>query len=461
MNQPQPRSASIGHTEELANYLEQLLQRDRFRKAPGLRQLLQYVVQTAAEGKVDEIKESTIAMDVFGKSHDFDSRLDNIVRVQAHRLRKTLEAYYEAEGAGDKFRISVPKGGYIPSIEIRDEPAVLNPPVPLPLEPAIVLPLPPAPVRPPLRKWAAFAGTFLAGALFTLLVISLAAPQWLAGRRTAAAAEDPTRLPLASFWGGFLDPARNCIVSFTNPVFLWTQTAHNRIYMPYLGPLSAESGAPVEISPGAEFVEPELVKKGRPFFFSDRWTGTGEVFSIYQLTKLFAGAGHPLKVIRSRTLTYDDLRDSNVIFLGSPWANEMQDKINPGQTPLACLDNGKIGNLEPRPGEQPFYQAVHDSQSKAQTTTYALISVLPGVTAGTRVVSSAGVDTYGTSAGIDFLTSPAGISELMRRFDPQGRKKLPPFFQAVIRTEIVRGDPGRSDLVLVREVPRKSLVGPQ
>ena len=83
--------------------------------------------------------------------------------------------------------------------------------------------------------------------------------------------------------------------------------------------------------------------------------------------------------------------------------------------------------------------------------------MLPGVTPGTKILSSAGIDTYGTAAGIDFLTSAAGVTELIERLDPQHRRKLPDYFQAVIRTEIVRGDPARTALVLTREVDRKEL----
>ena len=56
--------------------------------------------------------------------------------------------------------------------------------------------------------------------------------------------------------------------------------------------------------------------------------------------------------MRSRALSFADLRDANVVFLGSPWANDLQDKINPGRTPLVCLGSVRITNLAPRPGEE-------------------------------------------------------------------------------------------------------------
>jgi hypothetical protein len=451
--------------------MEQLLKTDRFRKSPSLRQLLEYLVRKTAEGKVDEIKESTIAMDVFGRSHEFDGRLDNIVRVQAHRLRKTLETYYEAEGSSDKVVIAIPKGGYIPAIHHREEPVLAEPipaepappPVVGPQEPMPPAPLPPAAVapagRPRPRVWLAVGAAFLAGLLVAVLVLMWAAPAWVSRRHLAADGEDVSKPPLSTFWQKLLQPGVSCVVSFTNPAFLWTQTPQGRVYFIYQGPLSAPVGTPVDVAPGDSYIDRDFVKPGRKFFFSDSWTGTGEVFGIYRLTRLFGEAGHPLKILRSRALTYEDLRDANVIFLGSPWANELQDKINPGRTPLASLGSGGITNLEPRPGEEASFQSGYDPQTGALVRSYTLISVLPGVTAGFKMVSSAGITTYGTAAGIDFLTSAAGLNELIQRFDPQERRKLPEFFQAVIQTEIVRGDPARSTVVLVRELGPKAAAG--
>jgi hypothetical protein len=219
--------------------------------------------------------------------------------------------------------------------------------------------------------------------------------------------------------------------------------------------LSVPPGSQVEIRPGNPHIDPELVKEGKSFFFSEGWTGTGEVFGMYRLSKFFAEAGHSLRVARSRSLTFGDLRDVNVVFLGSPWANDLQEKINPGRTPLACLGFAKITNYNPLPGEEATYEPLYDPDTKALTLTYALLSVLPGVTPGTKIISSAGIDTYGTAAGIEFLTSAQGVSELIQRLDPRQRRKLPDFFQAVIRTEIVRGDPARTVVVLTRAVDRK------
>jgi hypothetical protein len=454
MSAPQPRLDAAADPEDLTEYLERLLQTERLRKSPSLRQLLEYLVRKCAEGLVDEIKESTIAMDVFGRPSSFDSRLDNIVRVQAHRLRKTLEGYYQAEGAHDAFRITIPKGSYVPSVERHQEDLGYVPGTSAAGSKSESIALPAAPATRRRRlAWAAFAGVFLAGVL-TSAVAFRVAPAWLMARRAPAGREDLRTLPLAAVWGGMLRPDFDCVISFTNPVFLSIRTPRSHVLLPYSGPLSAPAGTPLNISPGDPNIDPRLIQLGSAFVFGSGWTGTGEVFSVFRLTRLFTEAGRPLKVIRGRALTFDAMREANVIFLGSPWANELQDKVNPGQTPLVCNNTGQIINSNPRPGEQASYTVEADPGTQALTVSYSLVSVLPGITPGTRIVSSAGLDTYGTSAGIEFLTSAAGVTALLERLDPARRRTLPDFFQAVIRTGIVRDDPANLSLVLAREVKR-------
>ena len=455
MSAPQSEFPAAPDADELARYLDSLLHAERFRKSPSLRQLLSYLVRKCAEGSVDEIKESTIAMDVFGRPHSFDSRLDNIVRVQAHRLRKTLEAHYGAEGAHDAFRIAIPKGSYVPSVERRPEEIAGDPAATGTENGLAAVPIGRASGRRRALVWGAFAGVFLAGVLASAAVFWIATA-WASGRRAPAGREDLRSMPLSAMWGGMLRPGFDCVISFTNPVFLHIRTSRSSVMVPYSGPLSVPVGAPVRISPSDPNVDPEIVRLGSGFIFNTGWTGTGEVLGVFRLTKLFTEAGQPVKVIRSRSLTYDAMRDTNVIFLGSPWGNDLQDKVNPGPTPLVCNNKGQIVNSNPRPGEQASYTWESDPDTQALTVSYALISVLPGVTPGTKIVSSAGIDTYGTSAGIEFLTSTAGVSALLGRFDPHGQRSLPEFFQAVIRTRIVKDDQAGSSLVLVREVKRGS-----
>ncbi|MBI1357567.1 MAG: tetratricopeptide repeat protein [Acidobacteria bacterium] len=84
-----------------------------------MRELLRYVVETALDRDVSQLKELTLAIDVFDKPNDFDVRLNPIVRVEARRLRSRLLEYYSQEGKDDPVVIHLPRGGYAPQFECR------------------------------------------------------------------------------------------------------------------------------------------------------------------------------------------------------------------------------------------------------------------------------------------------------------------------------------------------------
>ena len=95
-------------------HLDKVLASSAFASAPRLREFLRFVVEETLEGRADEIKESVVAMHVFGRSGDFDSHSDSVVRVQATHLRKRLHEYYRAEGQHDGVVIELPQGAYVP-----------------------------------------------------------------------------------------------------------------------------------------------------------------------------------------------------------------------------------------------------------------------------------------------------------------------------------------------------------
>ncbi len=72
--------------------------------------LLNYLFEATKSGK--EVKEATIAADVFGRGKDFDSTEDTIVRVHIYNLRKKLKTYYLTEGKDDNVHLNIPKGRY-------------------------------------------------------------------------------------------------------------------------------------------------------------------------------------------------------------------------------------------------------------------------------------------------------------------------------------------------------------
>jgi serine/threonine-protein kinase len=94
--------------------LAKVLASSSFAGAARMQQFLRFVVEETLEGRAGEIKETVVAMRVFGRRGDFDSRSDSVVRVQATNLRKRLREYYQVEGVGDGVVIELPPGSYAP-----------------------------------------------------------------------------------------------------------------------------------------------------------------------------------------------------------------------------------------------------------------------------------------------------------------------------------------------------------
>jgi hypothetical protein len=104
------------------NELEKVLNSGIFHRAPNLALLLTYVCSKYFEGTADQIKEYNIGVDALGRPPDFDQKRDSIVRVEAHRLRKRLREYYEAEGADHDVHIDIPPGQYAPLFHLKGTP---------------------------------------------------------------------------------------------------------------------------------------------------------------------------------------------------------------------------------------------------------------------------------------------------------------------------------------------------
>lgn len=103
-----PNDRAIRHA------LHSVLSSAQFARSERLRAFLKYVVEREIEGNGHQLKGYAIGIDVFDRPQAFNADSDPLVRVHAGKLRKLLTAYYAGEGAGDTWRIDIPKGTYVP-----------------------------------------------------------------------------------------------------------------------------------------------------------------------------------------------------------------------------------------------------------------------------------------------------------------------------------------------------------
>ncbi|HXS12939.1 MAG TPA: hypothetical protein VN734_09560 [Acidobacteriaceae bacterium] len=92
--------------------LERILGSRTFSGAHRSQLFLRYILHHAVAHPHEQLKEYSIAIDVFERDESYDPAVNNTVRVEAGRLRSRLFEYYAGEGHADPLRIEVPKGSY-------------------------------------------------------------------------------------------------------------------------------------------------------------------------------------------------------------------------------------------------------------------------------------------------------------------------------------------------------------
>lgn len=103
-----PSSAGV------VTHLEEICRSRAFAASPKLREFLRYVVFETLAGHTNGLKEYAVAASVYGRGEDYDPQVDSTVRVEAGRLRRKLQSFYETECRSSGLRIEIPKGTYVP-----------------------------------------------------------------------------------------------------------------------------------------------------------------------------------------------------------------------------------------------------------------------------------------------------------------------------------------------------------
>ncbi|MDY0885294.1 hypothetical protein ACFPL7_02030 [Dongia soli] len=129
-NEPCGFASTVPSNKEVREYLEALLKHSALQTSERNRRFLTYVVEETLEGRADRIKAYTIALAAFDRTEDFDPMTDPIVRIEASRLRRSLEHYYLTDGQSDRIRIAIPKGSYVATFRYKACRSQETPPTP-------------------------------------------------------------------------------------------------------------------------------------------------------------------------------------------------------------------------------------------------------------------------------------------------------------------------------------------
>ncbi len=383
-------------SQELLEQTERILASKSFSGSETMRHLLRYLAHHTVDFPDQIPKEHEIAVELLGRTADFDPKIDPVVRVQSSRLRSKLAEYYVAEGAEDRVFLEVPKGSYCLQASYRATPG----------GPAAA-----APVRHRRLLWAGVGMAVLALAVAGFWKLSAL----------------PGDVRLGPFWRPFLDSSKEPLVVFANPKFVGSSSSSLRLFDP-------EKDNAAVINPG--------------------YAGAGEVMGASALTQTFASFGRRIRLKRSQIFSWDDANAYNLIFLGAPPHN-----VSLFQVPLGLKlkfkpyaqeprkNEGCIQNLEPKPGEEQYYCA---SSEGPTTIEYALVTLSPGEDQSRVVLVIAGTTTFGTQAAAEYVCDPARVPAILAALGARSGQPLPPF-DALLRCRIRGGVPVAAELVLVKK----------
>jgi hypothetical protein len=433
--------------------VQRMVHSKTFQSAPTLQQLFRFLSTRSLEAHTDEIKEYTIGVEALARKQDFDPKTDPIVRVQVYRLRHKLKEYYELEGSQDCILVDIPKGHYLPKFEaIKPPPSNLHP-VPVP-EPVIGQVAGTA-----ARTKEPYAGFSLRAKVIVILfaLAAFAAGFWTDHYRHRSQQDALTIRPgqdleqptdaVKAFWTTFIgeDPAP--IVAYADPVFLLDGSSD---LFRYRHGASDDRGARVDPHLARQFASnPALVAKAGPLYFDNGYTGTGDVVAVAMLTSLFTQMGAKPTVESSHDITTNDLKQHNVILLGSSFQNvavaqlpTQGDFLYLASDSLHDLWGDRIVNTHPQGNERTDYRTERDPATGTLKADYALISFQAGVVPGRHIVNLGGLDTKGMEGAVLLATSKSGVEELSRalpEIDQANPKDKIPSFQALLRVNLEKG----------------------
>lgn len=385
-----------------------------FIRSPRLAQLLLFLCRHHLANEEERLSEQTIAADVFGRGHGFDSTSDTIVRSHVLRLRQKLEAYFSEEGAKEDLRITIPRGRYVPhfhpaqtAVEVASDrfPSVVNDreePADAPLRSRVIS-----------ARWAGIIAAVVLSAACVVGVVGLSV-----GGQTKRSA---TR----HLWRQLFPQHSTTlfVAADSGLVLLHGITGENTTLSEYVShDLHRAAASAVSMQPDTALS-----------LASRRYTSFVDLEIFNRLSHVPEALAGSYSIRYSRDISINDLKNANVIFSGSadanPWVETFEEGMN-----FVLADNlhenvRAFTNRHPQPGEPAKYIT-----GKAE---YGVLAFLANPSGSGNVLIIEGTSVAGTESASDFLFNSNELElflEKIRRADGSL-----PHFEVIVSTESLNG----------------------
>jgi hypothetical protein len=432
-----------------------------FSRAAQLRAILLFVVRHAILQPEEPIPEFEIGYRVLGRRSDFNPLDDNIVRVQMGHLRRKLEQYFSTEGSAEEVIIFIPQGTYRPTFPSRADFANrtqsaqeavfahLEDPVSAEKDsaggPAVVSPHPQNS-----RNQTSLGPAFLNGlwVATTLILLALAIASfvlWIQNRSLQHSL-DSINQPLAAmkgdeptvfaFWTDFLGSRQRTDVVTGDEGFSICQrlsgnvfSLENYITRDYIQQLQAP-GMSADLRNSLGVISKLDI------------TSSSE-FMVMRRILALDNQARRIHYYKSRNFNADLYARDNVVLLGNglsnPWEQPFKDRTN---FLADAYQLNSVTNRAPAPGEQRVYTSTLDTQ-------YGIVAYLPLPDHQGKVLILDGTGAESVEADGDFLLSESRLSN----FRTQLHVNKLPYFEVLLRINLVRGTPLDSAIVAYRTYP--------
>ena len=426
-------------------------------RSERLPQFLLYVCQQYLLGRAHEITEQHIGIQIFNRPTDYNPGEDNIVRSYARLLRKRLDIYFENEGSDELMRIIIPRGGYVPVFQSNyaieepiHQPASVIHPEENPDRSELLVPtdtverifLPAGNDRNENKDGKPSSRpVWLSGILGLIAGILIASACWL-GMGAIKQQGEPG--PAHAIWAQLFQQNRNTLIvpSDSGLGILQNLTRHL---------VSVQ-----EYASGSYLSDMQLTSELDSRNFNDlrqeRYTSVVSLNIASKLIRLPEFIANRTQVRYARSITAEDLKNSNVILLGSkhtnPWVSLFENKLNFQLEYTPEVDDSYVLNEQPVGSEQKIYRNGTDPTSNH---TYGAIAYLPNLDGTGHVLIVQGLNMAATQAAADILFNADETKSILQQAVlPNGT--LRPFELLIETTSVGATAPG-AQIIATRIYP--------
>jgi|HubBroStandDraft_4_1064222.scaffolds.fasta_scaffold01027_7 hypothetical protein len=406
---PAANPADFTEVEKAAieEQVERLLQNPHFSHSRRFPMFLRFVVRHTLAGQADAVKERTLGIEIFGRSADYDTASDPIVRVTAAEIRKRIAQYYQEPGHEVEIRVSLPAGSYVPQFhwpQTAITPTAAESAIALPEVLAPIATADPIPHRPHRSKKYFNYLWKISAALVLVVGVALGGFWWSRSAQRSA---------FDIFWAPVLnsgDPVLICIAD---------QNQYTAI----------------ALRDAADPTHQTILKDNLSVVVIDDLSTVVKIAGVLQAH----GTKYSLKGEGSTTLS--DLRNGPTVFVGAfdnAWTLRLTKPLR-----FHFANNADMTRFWIADSNNPDRIDWVIDRAKQQATNnyrdYAIVTQFTDGNTGKIAIVAAGVGRGGTIAAGEFLIDTAHLTQIVNAARASAGKKNMEF---VLSTEIIDGQPG-------------------